>query len=354
MPHKILLVDDEPSLCEIIGGLLQMLGYEHVAAPDGQVALEYLRQEPFSVLVTDIHMPRMNGLQLVQQARVIDPYLGVIVITGMNDLNIAVQVMKAGANEYLLKPVQFDALSVSIEKCLDHRRLQLEVRAYQTSLEEKVEQRTSQLLSALNALQHAHGAVKQAHLDLVTVLAKATEVNDGDTGYHIRRVSAYVTAITEQLGKTADEIEQLAQFATIHDIGKVTIHPDILQKPGKLTPEEFDTMKQHTVNGAEILKQAPSLTIAVNIALHHHERYDGMGYPHGLSGEAIPFEARITSIADVFDALTMRRCYKDPWPIDRAIHLIGEERGCMFDPMLVDVFMRVCDKIIAIREAFPE
>lgn len=354
MTHKILVVDDEPNLLDIVSSLLQMLGYEHRTASDGVAALEVLRQESFSVLITDIYMPRMNGLELVEQARRLDPDLGIIVITGLGDLKIAVQVMKAGANEYLLKPVQFDAISVSIEKCLDYRRLQLEVREYQTGLEEKVSQRTGQLLKALNALQGAHQAVKQAHLDLAMVLAKAAEANDNDTGHHIRRVSSYVSVIAKQLGKSEDEIEQLTQLATIHDIGKVTIHPDILQKPGKLTDEEFDAMKQHTVNGAEILKQAPSLAMAVNIALHHHERYDGTGYPHGLTGEIIPFEARLTSIADVFDALTMRRCYKHPWPIDQAMTYINAERSRHFDPALVDAFIQVSEQIRAIRQALPE
>ncbi|MBI4553129.1 MAG: response regulator [Candidatus Latescibacteria bacterium] len=354
MSYRVLLVDDDLNVREIIGGLLEVLGYEYVTAPDGQAGLDHLRQESFSVLVTDIHMPRMDGLQLVQQARLLDPFLGIIVITGLTDLSMAVQVMKAGANEYLLKPVQFDALSVSLEKCLDHRRLQLEIQSYQTGLEEKVEQRTTQLRSTLHALQSAHDAVKQAHLDLITVLAKAAEINDGDTGHHVRRVSAYVATIAEHLGKTTDEIDQLAQFATIHDIGKVTIHPDILQKPGKLSYEEFDVMKQHTIRGAEILKQASSLEMAVNIALHHHEWYDGSGYPHGLSGDTIPFEARLTSIADVFDALTMRRCYKEAWTIDQAIHTIRAERGRQFDPTLVDAFLQVYDKIVTIRQALPE
>jgi putative two-component system response regulator len=353
MPEKILLVDDEQSVREVIGDLLMMLGYPFAAAPSAMKALELMSSEPFSLLITDIHMPSMSGVELVEETRKRDPDIGIIVITGVGDLRIAINVMKRGANEYLLKPVQFDALNVSIEKCLEHRRLQLEVRHYHEELEKKVTQRTDQLMNTLTALQAAHRDVRKAYLDLVTVLAKTAESNDNDTGNHIKRVSAYVGAIAGQLGFENDEVEKLAQYATTHDIGKVTVHPDILKKPGKLTSEEFEAMKKHTVNGADILQQSPSLNMAANIALHHHERCDGKGYPLKIGGEEIPMEARITSIADVFDALTMKRCYKEAWPVDKALALIEEERGKQFDPMVVDAFMGCIDKIKGIREKFP-
>jgi putative two-component system response regulator len=354
MSHKILLVDDEPSVREVIGGLLKMLGYEPASAANGHAALEMLRQEQFSVLITDIHMPEMNGIELVERARRQDANIGIVVITGVGDLKIAIKVMQHGANEYLLKPVQFDALNVAIEKCLGHRRLQMELRAYQEELETKVSQRTEQLTSAHTALQTAHQDVKQAYLDLVTVLSKTAESNDSDTGHHIKRVSSYVSAIAKQLGHTEDEVSRLAQFSTTHDIGKVTIHPDILKKPGKLTYDEFEAMKLHTVNGATILSQSPTLDLASSIALSHHERHDGKGYPHGIGSEEIPVEARITSVADVFDALTMKRCYKEAWSIDKAVGKIEEERGKQFNPEVVDAFIGCLDHIRSIRQKFPE
>lgn len=354
MSHKILLVDDEPSVREVIGGLLKMLGYEHESAANGHLALEMLRRERFSVLITDIHMPEMNGIELVEHTRRQDGNIGIIVITGVGELKIAINVMKHGANEYLLKPVQFDALNVAIEKCLEHRRLQMELKAYQVELESKVTHRTDQLMSALTALQSAHQDVEQAYMDLVTVLAKAAESNDNDTGHHIKRVSSYVSAIAKELGHADDEVTKLAQFATTHDIGKVTIHPDILKKPGKLTDDEYIAMKLHTVNGSTILHQSPSLEIASNIALSHHERHDGKGYPHGIGNEEIPVEARITSVADVFDALTMKRCYKEAWPIDKAVGVIQEERGKQFNPEIVDAFMGCLDNIKSIRQKFPD
>lgn len=354
MSHKILLVDDEPSVRTVIGGLLQMLGYEYESASNGHNALEMLRRERFSVLVTDIHMPEMNGIELVEHTRQQDKDIGIVVITGVGELKIAINVMKQGANEYLLKPVQFDALNVAIEKCLEHRSLQMELRAYQVELETKVTQRTDQLMSALTALQNAHQDVKQAYLDLVTVLAKAAESNDNDTGHHIKRVSSYVAAIARQLGHNDEDVARLAQYATTHDIGKVTVHPDILKKPGKLTDEEYESMKLHTVNGANILSQSPSLEMASNIALSHHERHDGRGYPYGIGGEEIPIEARITSVADVFDALTMKRCYKEAWSIDKAVAIIEEERGKQFNPEVVDAFMGCLDHVKSIRQEFPE
>ena len=282
MSHRILLADDEPSIREVIGGLLKMLGYEHESASNGHTALEMLRRERFSILITNIHMPKMNGMELVEHTRRQDADIGIIVITGVGELKIAISVMKQGANEYLLKPVQFDALNVSIEKCLEHRSLQMELKAYQVELETKVTHRTDQLMSALTALQSAHQDVEQAYLDLVTVLAKAAESNDNVTGHHIKRVSSYVSVIATQMGHAEDEVSKLAQFATTHDIGKVTIHPDILKKPGKLTDDEYDAMKLHTVNGSTILNQSPSLDIASNIALSHHERHDGRAIHTGL------------------------------------------------------------------------
>ncbi|MBM3263988.1 MAG: response regulator [candidate division Zixibacteria bacterium] len=354
MPHNILLVDDEFTVRELIGNLLMMLGYPYFAAPDAKTALEALNRERFSIMITDIHMPAMSGVELVERTKKIDPDIGVIVVTGVGDLKIAIGVMKQGANEYLLNPLQFEALHVSIIKCLERRSLQMEVRSYQAELEKKVTQRTDQLMSALSALHVAHQDVRQAYVDLVTVLAKAAESNDNDTGNHIRLVSAYVTAIARQLGVAPDECERIAQFSTTHDIGKVTIHPDILKKPGKLTDDEYEAMKLHTVNGSEILGQSPLLHLAADIALSHHERYDGKGYPHRIGGTEIPMAARITSIADVFDALTIKRCYKEAWPIERARAIILDERGKQFDPEVVDAFNGCFGDIEGIRNRFPE
>ena len=353
MQDKILLVDDEPAVREVMEGLLMLLEYPCVMAPNGQAALEVLGRDNFSVMITDMDMPIMSGLELVAEARKRDAELGIIVVTGLGNLNVAINVMKQGANEYLLKPIQFDALAVSIEKCLERRQLQLEIRAYKEDLEQKIVQRTGQLTSALTALQTAHQGVKQAYLDMVTVLAKAAESNDTDTGNHVRRVAAYVAAVAAKLGFPREQAERVAHYSTAHDIGKVTVHPDILRKPGKLSYDEFEAMKLHTTRGADILRQSPTLVMAADIAMSHHERYDGSGYPLGIGGTEIPVEARITTLADVFDALTMKRCYKEAWSVERAFLLIREERDKQFDPTLVDAFLDCADEIKHIRASFP-
>ena len=354
MQHKILLVDDEEAVREVMEGLLTLLDYPCVSRPDGKAALDVLGRDQFSVLITDMDMPIMSGLQLVEEARKRDAELGIIVVTGLGSLSVAINVMKQGANEYLLKPIQFDALAVAIEKCLEKRQLQLEIRAYKEELEQKVVQRTAQLTSALTALQTAHQGVKQAYLDMVTVLAKAAESNDTDTGNHVRRVAAYVSVVATKLGYPREQAERIAHFSTAHDIGKVTVHPDILRKPGKLSNDEFEAMKHHTTRGAEILRQSPTLALAADIAMSHHERYDGLGYPLGLHATEIPVEARITTLADVFDALTMKRCYKEAWSMEEAFMHIRDESDRHFDPSIAAVFLDSAEEIKHIRASFPE
>lgn len=353
MQDKILLVDDDPAVREVMGGLLTLLDYPYSSASNGKSGLEVLGADRFSVLITDMEMPVMSGLELVEEARKRDAELGIIVVTGFGNLNLAITVMKHGANEYLLKPIQFDALTVAIEKCLERRQLQLQIRAYKEELEIKVVERTCQLTSALTALESAHQGVKQAYLDMVTVLAKTAESNDTDTGNHVRRVAAYVGAVALKLGFPDEQAERVAHYSTAHDIGKVTVHPDILRKPEKLTEAEFSAMKLHTTRGAEILRQSPTLAMAADIALSHHERYDGGGYPMRIGGTDIPIEARITTLADVFDALTMKRCYKEAWSLDRAFSLIRDQRDKQFDPNVVDAFIDCSDEIKQVRASFP-
>jgi putative two-component system response regulator len=239
-------------------------------------------------------------------------------------------------------------VSLALRRALEYAALVLENMEYQSLLERKVEERTEQLNRALNQVASMLEQNKRANLETIVVLSKVAELNDADTGNHIKRMSLYCEEISRGLDIEDLFVEEIAYSSPMHDIGKISIPKTILQKPGKLTHEEFDIMKTHTIRGGEILEGIPFLERAKEIALCHHERFDGGGYPSGLRGEEIPLSGRIVSLADVFDALTSRRCYKPAFPIDKAIEIIREEEGRQFDPSVMSAFFDRQKSIIEI------
>ncbi len=349
-PARILIVDDERDCRNMLSFSLGQAGYECETAENGQRALDKLRAGQFDLLLSDIMMPGMDGLQLLAKVREFDQDLAVVMVTGLATFDTAITALKLGANDYVTKPFNLEHVRISVGRALERRRLVLENRRYQHELERLVQERTAQLQTALRDLERAYEQTKQANRDTVYVLSKAAETNDQDTGFHIKRVAGFVAAIGAELGLKEDEIETLSYSSTLHDVGKVAVHPDILRKPGKLTPQEFAVIQTHTTAGAAILEEVEFLDMARQIALCHHERWDGAGYPHGLQGEAIPLPARIAAIADVFDALTSKRCYRDAMPVDRALDMIRGERGKHFDPRVYDAFFSVLDALLELRK----
>ncbi len=265
--------------------------------------------------------------------------------TATTDTNTAIQCMKEGAYDYITKPFNLDEVALSADRALEKRRLELENRAYQQHLEEMVSERTKELKRAIEK-------TKLASLDTIHRLARAAEYKDEDTGAHIQRMSQYSAAITRKMGLGDREVENMLYAAPMHDVGKIGIPDYILLKPGKLDLGEWEIMKKHSVIGAEILRgsDAEFIQLAETIALTHHEKWDGSGYPKGLRGSDIPLAGRIVAIADVFDALTSARPYKEPFSIKKSLDIVREGRGNHFDPDVVDAFFAIKDDILSIKE----
>lgn len=343
----ILVVDDESAITKMITHTLNRSGYACMSAGNASEALDLLTENPFDVVITDVRMPGMSGVDLLKTIKA-KYNTDVMVMTGFTEEYDYESVIMAGASDFIHKPVSFRELIIRLKRVLRLRYLMIEREQINRKLEENVEQ----LVKYSSQLKSAHQDLQYAYLDTINRLVAATEYKDEETGDHIVRISRYCTLIAEKLGLPHETVE-LIQFASpMHDIGKIGIPDHILLKPDRLTKEEFDIVKTHTTIGASILENAKAdvLKLSHEIALNHHEKYNGNGYPGGLSGEDIPISARIVAIADTFDALTSTRPYKDPYPFDVAVDIILSEKGQHFDPDIVDVFIGSIEEIRRIRE----
>lgn len=339
---RILLVDDEPYVSELLSRWLSLEGYSCDVASSAEAALELLHSQPYHLLVSDIMMPGMSGIDLLKIVRTSFPDLAVIMVTAVDDRKTAVRMLELGAYGYVIKPFDRNEILISVANALERRRVTLLMREYEYSLEQKVLERTAQ--------------VRQREEQIVFRLVSASQYRDSETGAHIRRIGLYSSVIARELAWNSEAVNDVRLAAPMHDVGKIGIPDRILQKPGKLTPEEFEIMKQHTEIGGRILDHPdiPLLHMAKEIALSHHEKWDGSGYPYGLAGRAIPQSARIVAIADVYDALCHNRVYKPAWPEAKAVSTLIAESGKHFDPEIVEAFLRVLPEIRWIREEVKE
>ncbi|MBL7163492.1 MAG: two-component system response regulator [Anaerolineales bacterium] len=335
-PHSILVVDDVTTNVDI---LLEILWdeYDVSVATDGPSALEYVAEDPPDLILLDIMMPGMDGYEVCRQlkANVSTRKIPVIFVTAMGEVKDETKGFELGAVDYITKPV-----SPPIVKA--RARTHLALYDQNRVLEEKVRARTAEL--------------NDTRLEIIRRLGRAAEFKDNETGLHVVRMSYYSKLIAQTAGFSDEHAELLLNAAPMHDIGKIGIPDKILCKPGKLDDDEWDVMKQHTSIGAEILGDQPSelLQLAKEIALSHHEKWNGKGYPEGLAGEAILIESRIVAIADVFDALTNERPYKKAWSVEDAVALIERESGEHFDPMLVNAFLKCLPEIMDVKVTYAE
>jgi len=329
-PSHIMIVDDEAAIRTIFEIHLKKNGYLVDAVATADEALRRLARQPCDVLITDIAMPGRDGISLLQEVRARFD-VDIMVMTGNAGEYTYDAVVDLGACDFMHKPVSLNELLVRVKRVLRERSL-------------------------LQGYQQQHLELKHAYLDTVNRLALAAEYKDEDTADHLMRISRYSALVARGMGLPAAEVENIGYAAPMHDIGKIGIPDSILQKKGRLTRDEFTIVQSHTTIGAAILADSRSeiLRIAHDTALSHHERWDGTGYPRGLAGQQIPLPGRIVCIADVFDALTMSRPYKDPYPLDVALTIIEHERGRQFDPDVTDVFVAHIDAIVEIhREISP-
>jgi len=329
---RVLLVDDEQAVWEILGEKLGRSGFEWHGCSSAEEALSRLESEHFDAIVSDLKMPGMTGLGLLGEVQKKHPHLAFVMATGEDDIRVAVEAMKHGADDYLVKPFNLDVAVESVRRATRKKFMEAELEKYRHHLEEMVEQRTRQLQTAMKRIENAYD-------DTLEALGAALDLRDTETAGHSRRVSLYCLEIARAMGCTNEQLKTIARGAYLHDIGKIGIPDSILLKQGKLTPEEMTIMQTHVRIGYELLNRIPFLSAAAEIVLAHQERYDGAGYPQGLLGEGITLGARIFAIADTLDAMTSDRPYRQALPFQTAREEIIRESGRQFDPDIVRVFL---------------
>jgi putative two-component system response regulator len=328
---RLLVVDDEETNVRMLTRMLEQAGYEHMASTQDprEVRSLYIRHRPDLILL-DLHMPHLDGYEVMQQlSQVVETtYLPIVVITGDLDPDARQKALTMGAKDFVSKPFDPLELQLRIRTLLETRFLYLRIQSQNHLLEVKVQERTR--------------ALEYAQIEILERLAMAAEYRDDNTGQHTRRVGQTSALIAQELGWPESQVSLIRRAAPLHDIGKIGIPDHILLKQGRLTAEEFETIRGHTTIGARILSGSrfPLLQMAEQIALSHHERWDGNGYSAGLKQDAIPLVGRIVAVADVFDALTQQRPYKNAWPLGEAFAEVERQRGRQFDPAVAEAFLR--------------
>ncbi len=364
---KVMIVDDESMNIKILRRLLELEGYRNfITTSDATAAVSLVRQELPDIVLLDLMMPYVSGLDILRDIRSDDSisFIPVVILTAVTDRETRVRAVELGATDFLNKPVDTSEMVPRVRNVLSVKEYQDRLRNYSQDLELAVRQRTAEL--------------ELSRRDLVHCLARAAEYRDDDTGQHVLRVGRYARLIAEALDLGVDFVETLEQAALLHDIGKIGIPDSVLLKPGRLTDEEFmmmqrhagfgkriltscslddeNQLRRHAQVGANILEVGSSniLGMARTIALTHHERWDGTGYPLGLQGEDIPLVGRIVAVADVFDALSSRRSYKKAFPLDQCVSVMQEGRGTHFDPTVLDAFMSIREQVVSVQLQFAD
>ncbi len=349
---NILIVDDTEQNLVILTDLVRALGHDVQTARDGLEALVSLSPE-IDLLLLDVMMPGLDGYAVARRLRADARWrdLPVIMVTALNNQQDRLAAVEAGANDFIGKPVDPTELRLRIESQLRLKEARDVLQRSHDELEAFVAQRTVELRQALLDMAEARRHTYGAHVDSIHRLVLAAEFKDAGTAHHIKRLSRYSRILAEALQLAPGDAEILRHAVTMHDVGKIGIPDAILSKPGKLTGEERRIMESHTLIGARILEGSPSELIEAGriVALTHHERWDGGGYPHGIAGEEIPLWGRICAVIDVFDALTTHRPYREPMPLTEALAALGAERGRHFDPVLVDHFLARADAVLALH-----
>ena len=342
---RILLVDDEPANLKLLDKMLSSQGYQNlVAVQDPRETVARYQEARTDLILLDINMPHLDGFQVMAQLQALgDPLQPpVLVLTAQHGKDFLLRALAGGARDFVAKPFDRNELLMRVRNLLEAQLAHRFMHDQATVLHELVRLRTDELY--------------RTRLQVVRRLGMAAEYRDEETGNHILRMSHTCALLARALGWSEADCELILNASPMHDIGKIGIPDAILLKPGKFTPEEWEVMQTHATIGARLLEGDNSslMRMARAIALTHHEKWDGSGYPQGLAGEAIPMAGRIAALADVFDALTSQRPYKPAWTVEAAVDLIRQNRGRHFDPALVDVFLAELPGILAIRQRYAE
>jgi len=322
--ETLLIVDDEAGIRRLLRQRLSREGYQCKEGDNAEQVLNTLETDSICLVILDIRMPGKSGMELLPQIKSGYPDTSVIMATAVNEMNVAVECLKLGADDYVCKPFDLDELSLAVKKALDKRHLQLEIREYQQYLEEKIEEQTGQL--------------RKLFLSAIEALVSALEAKDKYTGGHSRRVTDVALAIGNQLGLSVQDMENLRWGSLLHDIGKIAVDPAIQNKAGKLTSEEYEHIMTHASLGAEIVKPLVNEQITQMVE-HHHDHYNGAGLHQLTAGDDIPLGARILAIADAFDAMISDRPYRSAMSMTEIVEEIRRCAGMQFDPVVVAAFL---------------
>ncbi len=344
----ILVVDDEPIIRDILVRKLTSSGYKPVAVENAFEALDKMQEKPFPVILSDIMMPGIDGIELIKKVRILYPDTAVVMITAVSNANAAIEALKQGASDYLIKPFNLEEIVISIRNALEKRRLILENREYQEHLEEIVKVQTAEIRGLLSVEQQKTAELNKALAEIqvtynttLDALLTALDYRDNATEGHSQRVVRYSIEVGKALGLSSDDLGNLARGTLLHDIGKIGVPDSILRKPAGLSTEEWVEMRKHVEYGYSMLKGIPFLKDASFLVLHHQEKYDGTGYPQGLKREQIVMGARIFALADTYDSMTTDRPYRKALPDRDAREEILRCRSSQFDPVVVDTFFKI-------------
>ena len=330
---RILIVDDEPEITAILADLFAGQ-YDCTTASSAEEALATMSGKEYELVVSDITMPGMSGLDMIPLVKSDSPNTVVVMISGMQTVESAIDALRLGAFDYVMKPFDLRQVEAVVTRALEHQDLIVAKQRYENHLEELVEQRTAELDQALNSLEDAYRSTLKA-------LTAALETRDLETHGHSERVVTYSMRLGREYGLDSQHTKSLEFGSLLHDIGKIGVPDLILRKPAKLTPEEWILMREHPLHGQQILRGIAFLEGAARVVAQHHEKWDGSGYPLGLSGEEIDVCARIFSVADAFDAITSNRVYRKGKPYEAAAQELEEWSGKQFDPRVIEAFHRV-------------
>jgi len=325
--EKILIVDDEESVRRLLNNKLTIEGYRCREASSARQALDELRHNNIDLVMLDIKMPEKSGIELLPEIKGGYPDISVIMVTAIADMQTAIQCMKRGAYDYLVKPFELDEITISVGRALEKRGLELENKEYQHHLEEKVAEQANKIRSAF--------------ISAITSLVYALEAKDAYTSGHSQRVAELSAAIARELHLSQRHIDKLKLAGLLHDIGKIGVQESVLNKPGRLTEAEFELVKRHPVIGERILRPIIEIEEILEVVRSHHEHYNGKGYPDGLKNDKIPLGARILAISDAYEAMTSERPYRASMSAGAARNEIKRNKGKQFDPEIADTFTRI-------------
>jgi response regulator RpfG family c-di-GMP phosphodiesterase len=340
MSGRVLLVDDEPSVCQLLNDALLRAGYECQSCSSGEEALNALKREPFDVVITDLYMPGISGMSLLEQGTRVRPESAFLMATGESDARIGVEAMKHGATDYLVKPFPINSLVESVR--------QAQQKKSSKTLAPESEERCFRALASKRKLRirRALQEIDRLYAETVRTLGAVLDLRDNETAGHAQRVCRYTVEIGRRLGFPNRVLQAFARGALLHDIGKIGIPDEILLKPGALTAQEAAIMRTHVMIGYKLIQHLDYLRPAAQIVLCHHERFDGYGYPRGLAGQQIPIGARVFAVADTLDAMTTDRPYRQACTFAKARAEIAAESGHQLDPEVVATFMSIPERTL--------